>query len=95
MVEVGNSRLQQVFNADVVELAENSEVDLIFIIDSVDELTGFHPGYNVVVKGVDNSDFSVMLSNFRVGRQIVKGSLHFRVQPFPEFSDSFGVIISK
>jgi hypothetical protein len=39
MVEVGNSSLQQVFNANVVELAKNSEVDLIFIIDSVDELT--------------------------------------------------------
>jgi hypothetical protein len=39
MVKVRDSSLQQVFNADVVELAENSEVDFIFIIDSIDELT--------------------------------------------------------
>jgi hypothetical protein len=39
MVEVGDSSLQKVLNADVIELAKNSEVDLIFIIDCVDELT--------------------------------------------------------
>jgi hypothetical protein len=95
MAEVGNSRLQQVFNANVIELAKDPEVDLIFIIDSVDEFTGFHPGYDIVVKGVDNSDFGVILVDFGVGRQVVKSLPYFRVEPFPELSYSFGVMISK
>jgi hypothetical protein len=51
----------------MVELAKDSEVNLIFILDGVGELAGLYPGYDIIRKGVDNSYFCSELSNLQVG----------------------------
>lgn len=47
-MEIGYMRLQQVFDANMVELLKDPEVNLVLSIDSVGQLAGFYPGYYIV-----------------------------------------------
>ena len=67
IVEIGHPHLQKVLDASVVELPKDPEVNLVYIFNGVGKLAGFYPGYNIVVEGMDNSDFCFELSNLRVG----------------------------
>lgn len=94
-MEIGYPCLQQVLDANVVELLKNPEVNLMYILNSIGQLAGFYPGYDIVGKGMDNSDFCCKSVNLRVRRQVIKSLPYFCVKPFPEVSYSFRFTIGK
>ena len=65
-MEIGYMRLQQVFDANMVELLKDPEVNLVLSIDSVGQLAGFYPGYDIVGEGMEYGDFRLGLTHLRV-----------------------------